>query len=136
MVTPGARFGQLQPVKAATLGGLDGTASPYTLFTVPAGHTYRLRYTSVSLMVATSAAFAAAGQGTFVSIKDSNGNSYAEAEGFLAAANQAGSNGCVLPCDNAVLPAGTVVQIVISQPSGVVAGFFVRAGGGAVWRLA
>ena len=131
--TPGARFVQFQPVKGLAKNNLDGTAAPYTILTVPAKSTYRLRYASVSLCIATNAAFVAAVLGASASVTDSNGNTWAECECMVMVASQVVSNGEVKPCDSALLPANTVVSLALSGPALPITGFALRMGGGAIW---
>jgi hypothetical protein len=134
-LAPGSRFQQLQPVQGHGTGGQDGTASPYTLLTVPDGATYHLRYTHCSLSLVTDSTFATVGGfGTFASVQDSNGTLYAECECFVAGPDQVSNNGAVLPTDNAVLDAGATLILVVTHGTGAVTGFYVRVGGGGLWR--
>lgn len=135
-LTPGARFQQLQPIIAAAVGNQDTTTLPVTLITVPAGATYRLRYTQISVSLCSSTAYAGGLANVSAFVHDSNGNTYAEAECCIAAASQSSANGQKLECDGAVLPGGTVVSINVGGTNLAAAGVFVKIGGGAVWRTA
>jgi hypothetical protein len=137
MVTPGARFQQLQPLSGKAFSNLDGTGSPYTLLTVPAAKTYRLWKASVSLAIATSSAFAGVTATQSATLQDSNGNTWAECECTLAGPSLATANGEVSKYDGAViLPGGTVLTLVINGTPLGTGGMFVRFGGGAAWITA
>jgi hypothetical protein len=132
-LTPGARFTQTQPVSAFSIGGQGPGASPVTLLTVPAGKTYRLWGVHLSLSVASQAAYAGTGDGVNSSIRDSLGNVYVDVEAFIADAGQTATNANTVDTRGAVLPAGTVVTMVMSAPA---AGLGARMGGGAIWTPA